>query len=143
MEASNKVNPHKQVIVPAGMGEPVGPFVRGVRFGELVAVSGTSGLSHRTGPMRERELAEGIEAQARDTFANIETALVAAGLTWHEVIKMTVIIKREEDYEAMNAVRAELFADTPMASTTFVADLMRDDMLIEVDVWAVGTDGEG
>ena len=31
----------------------------------------------------------------------------------------------------------ELFEDIPMASTTFVAELIREDMLIEVDVWAI------
>jgi 2-iminobutanoate/2-iminopropanoate deaminase len=132
----------KQIIAPAGLGEPVGPFVRGVRVGNLVAISGTSSLSHRSGPMRARELASGIEAQARETFSNLGGALADAGLTWDEVIKMTVIIKRAEDYEAMNRVRAELFSETPFASTTFVADLMRDDMLIEADVWAVAPEDD-
>jgi enamine deaminase RidA (YjgF/YER057c/UK114 family) len=128
----------KEIISPSGLGEPIGPFVRGIRAGNVVAISGTSALSHIKGPLESRTMPDDFESQARLTFDNLETALKAAGLGWNDVIKMMVIIKRREDYAQMNAIRKELFADIPMASTTFVAELLREDMLIEVDVWAVG-----
>jgi 2-iminobutanoate/2-iminopropanoate deaminase len=129
----------KVVIAPPGLGEPIGPFVRGIRSGNVVAISGTSALSHISGPLDSREMPDDFGEQARLTFANLETALQTAGLGWDDVIKMMVIIKRREDYAQMNAIRKELFAEIPMASTTFVAELLREDMLIEVDVWAVAT----
>ena len=73
------------------------------------------------------------------TFENLAVSLEAAGLGWEDVIKMMVIVKRREDYAQLNAIRKELFEKIPMASTTFVAELLRDDMLIEVDVWAVSS----
>ncbi len=127
----------KEVISPAGLGEPIGPFVRGIRAANVVAISGTSALSHLSGPLESREMPEDFEAQARRTFDNLEIALQAAELGWDDVIKMMVMIKRREDYAQLNAIRKELFAKTPMASTTFISELLRDDMLIEVDVWAI------
>lgn len=127
----------KEIIAPAGLGEPVGPFVRGIRAGNLVAVSGTSALSHLSGPFASRPLPEDFGAQARQTFANLEVALKAAGLGWRDAVKMMVILKNREDYAELNAIRKELFSDIPIASTTFVSELLREDMLIEVDLWAV------
>ena len=128
---------NKEVIAPSGLGEPIGPFVRGIRAGGVAVISGTSALSHVKGPFESREMPGDFESQARLTFKNLEVALQAAGLGWEDAIKMMVIIKRREDYARMNAIRKELFEDIPMASTTFVAELIREDMLIEVDVWAV------
>ncbi|MFQ5916068.1 MAG: RidA family protein [Nitrospinota bacterium] len=127
----------KEVITPSGLGEPIGPFVRGIRAGGSVAISGTSALSHLTGTLDSREMPKDFQAQARQTFANLEVALQAAGLGWEDAVKMTVILKNRGDYGALNAIRKELFADVPIASTTFIAELLREDMLIEVDVWAI------
>ncbi|MDA0256724.1 MAG: RidA family protein [Chloroflexi bacterium] len=122
------------------LGESLGPFARGVRAGRLVVFSGTSAYSHLSGSMESRELPPTFEAQARQTFANLETALAAAGLGWPDAIKMTVVLKSREDYPQLNAIRAELFVDEPIASTTFIAELLRADKLIEVDLWAVAPD---
>ncbi len=131
----------KRVVAPAGLGEPIGPFVRGIAAGGLVAISGTSALSHLSGPANERPLAPDFETQARQTFTNLETALTAAGLGWEHAIQMTVILTRREDYAALNAIRAEALGGTPVASTAVVADLLRAEMQIEVDLWAVEPNG--
>lgn len=126
----------KTVLSPASLGEPIGPFVRGIRVGSLVAISGTSALSHLTGPLEQRSLDPDFSVQTRLTFENFHRALVDGGLNWQDVIRVTVMIKRREDYAEMNSIRAEILGGVPMASTTFVCELIRDDMLIEVDGWA-------
>lgn len=127
----------KAILSPSSLGEPIGPFVRGIRVGSLVVISGTSALSHLSGPMGQRPLDPDFRVQARLTFENVHKALADAGLGWQDVIKVTVMIKRREDYVEMNAIRAEILGGFPMASTTFVCELIRDDMLIEVDGWAI------
>ena len=127
----------KEIISPDGLGEPIGPFVRGIKSGNIVAISGTSALSHVKGPLGLRDLPTEFESQARLTFENLLISLKSAKLGWDNVVKMMVIIKRREDYAQLNAIRKELFEEIPMASTTFIAELLRDDMLIEIDVWAV------
>ena len=133
----------KRIVAPAGLGEPIGPFVRGIEVGGLVAISGTSALSHLSGPANERVLVPDFEAQALQTFANLGTALEAAGLGWEHAIQMTVILIRREDVAALNAIRDKVLRGTAVASTTVVAGLLRAEMLIEVDLWAVQPDGGG
>ena len=127
----------KRILSPASLGEPIGPFVRGIAMGQIVAISGTSALSHLSGELEHRHLALDFAEQTRLTFQNLHRALVDAGLDWDDVIKMTVMIKRREDYREMNRLRGELLGSAQVASTTFVSELIRDDMLIEVDAWAV------
>ncbi len=55
---------------------------------------------------------------------------------------MTVVLKRRDDYAELNAIRSELFTEEPIASTTFIAELLREDKLIEVDLWALARDGD-
>ena len=127
----------KIVLSPDSLGEPIGPFVRGVRFGRLVALSGTSALSHLSGELANRHLDPDFSVQARLTFENLHRALVDAQLEWNHVMKMGVMIKRREDYSELNRLRAETLQGVPVASTTIVCELIRDDMLIEVDAWAI------
>jgi 2-iminobutanoate/2-iminopropanoate deaminase len=126
----------KEIFGSAGLGEPIGPFARAVRAGSLIAVSGTSALSHLSGPLHERSLDSDFDSQARLTFANLRRALRDSGVDWADVVKLTVMLKRREDYAALNRLRAEVLAGARTASTTFVCELIRDDMLIEVDAWA-------
>lgn len=127
----------KEVIAVPALGPSVGPFARAVRSGRTIYVSGTSALSHLGGDLERRALPAGIEAQTRQTLENLAAVLEAAGGSLRDIVKVTVMLKNAVDYRAMNAVRAEYFRDASVASTTFVADLVRDDMLIEVDAVAV------
>ena len=131
----------KRVVAPAGLGEPIGPFVRGIAAGGLVAISGTSALSHLSGPANERVLVPDFEAQARQTFANLETALDTAGLGWEHAVQMTAILTRRQDCAAFDAIRADALRGTPVTSTVAIAGLLRAEMLIEIDLWAVEPGG--
>jgi enamine deaminase RidA (YjgF/YER057c/UK114 family) len=127
---------NKEIINPSTLGNAVGPFARSVRVGDILYISGTSALSHLSGPLEQRALPADFDEQARLTFTNIEKVLVACGLTMRNLFKVVVILKRIEDYARLNALRAELFPGGEVASTTFIADLIRPDMLIEVEASA-------
>ncbi|MGH2703009.1 MAG: RidA family protein [Actinomycetota bacterium] len=132
----------KIVLSPSSLGEPIGPFVRGIRVGRLVALSGTSALSHLSGELGERHLDPDFSVQAKLTFENLHRALVAARLDWDHVVKVGVMIKRREDYAELNRLRDEILKGEPTASTTIVCELIREDMLIEVDAWAIAPDDQ-
>jgi enamine deaminase RidA (YjgF/YER057c/UK114 family) len=106
-------------------------------MGRIVAISGTSALSHLSGTLEDRHLDPDFAPQARLTFENLHRVLIETELDWDDVIKVTVMIKRREDYREMNRLRGVLFGSAQVASTTFVCELIRDDMLIEVDAWAM------
>ena len=87
---------------------------------------------------REREeLAEGLQAQAEQVFANIEAVLAEAGLTMANVVKTTVFLTDLADFAAVNEIYAKHFTTPyPARSCVQVAGLPKDAKL-ECEVVAV------
>ena len=80
-----------------------------------------------------------IEAQARQVFENLTTALEAADASWPDVVKLNFFVVDVAQIGAVRGVRDE-YVNTgqPPASTLIeVSRLFRDDVLIEVDAVAV------
>ena len=124
-------------LVPRGLAEAVGPFSRAVRVGDQLHIAGTTALSHISGDYYERFVPKGIEAQTRLTLENIRRTVEDAGGRMSDIFKVTVMLKNPSDYRKFNAVRAEYFRDHPPISTCFRAEVMRSDILVEIDAQAV------
>jgi 2-iminobutanoate/2-iminopropanoate deaminase len=69
---------------PAGRG----PFPQAIQVGSLVFVSGQGPLS----PATNQPIEGGFADQVRQTFANVEAILRAAGLGLEHVVKVTVYL---------------------------------------------------
>jgi 2-iminobutanoate/2-iminopropanoate deaminase len=126
----------KQTYNPDTLGEPVGPFSRAVRIGDTLYVAGTSAITHQTGPIWDRPLATDFETQARQTFENVKKVMEDAGGTMSDIYKITMLLKDRKYFDQISAIRAEYFPEKAYVSTGFITDLMRDDMLIEIDAEA-------
>ena len=126
----------KTIYNPGTLGEPVGPFSRAVRIGDILHIAGTSAITHQTGSIWERPLSTDFEEQARLTYRNIGTVLEDAGATWDDVYKTTVLLKDRKYFDMLGKVRTEFLPNKEYVSTAFICDLIRDDMLIEVDAEA-------
>jgi 2-iminobutanoate/2-iminopropanoate deaminase len=127
----------REVINPSTLGEPVGPFARAVRIGDVLHVAGTSAISHLSGPLNSRAIPPGAEEQARLTFQNIGKVLEAAGAGFGDIYRMLVIVNDAKQMRAVNKVRIELFPTANFISTAMIAGLLRDDMLVEIEVSAI------
>ena len=127
----------KVTVQPSGLAEAVGPFSRAVRVGDMLFIAGTTALSHVPGDYYQRAVPATIEEQTRLTFENIRKTVEAAGGTMADIFKVVIMLKDPAHYQRMNAVRAELFRKDPPVSTCFQANLMREDILIEVEAVAV------
>jgi 2-iminobutanoate/2-iminopropanoate deaminase len=127
----------KRFIKPEGMAEAVGPFSRAVLIGDHLYIAGTTALSHVTGNYYKREVPTGIEEQTRLTLENIKKCLESAGAGMNDIFKVVIMLKNPHDYKQMNAVRAKYFDNDPPISTCFRADLMRDDILVEIEAVAL------
>lgn len=123
-------------INPPAFGDPVGPFTRAIRVADILYISGCSAFSHLTGPIGERYLPADFEQQARLVFENLRAVVEAAGGTMADIFKTTVMLKDRAHFESFNAIRAEYFPKNPPIATDFVTELVREDMLIEVDAMA-------
>ncbi len=125
------------IISPPGMAEAVGPFSRAVRVGDHLYIAGTTALSHVPGDYYERKLPPGIEEQTELTLDNIRKCVDAAGGTMRDIFKVVIMLKNPADYGKMNAVRARYFTDNQPISTCYKADLMREDILVEIEAVAI------
>ncbi len=81
-----------------------------------------------------------FEAQARQVFANLRTALAAVGATFDDVAKMnTYIVDYTPEFlPALQAARADTMGEHPPASTLIgVQALATPELMIEVEAVAV------
>jgi 2-iminobutanoate/2-iminopropanoate deaminase len=127
----------KKIIQPKGMAEAVGPFSRAILIGDQLHISGTTALSHVSGDYYDRAIPDSIEEQTRMTLENIKLCVEAVGATMDDIFKVVVMLKNPADYKKMNAVRAEYFKNEPPISTCFRAEVMRSDLLVEIEAVAL------
>lgn len=111
---------------PAGRG----PFPQAVQVGPLVFVSGQGPLSPATNRPQEGDL----EAQVRQTFANVEKILEAAGLSLAHVVKVTVYLADIQRVPELNRIY-ELLMPRPFPARTLVQAGLRG-IDVEMDVIA-------
>ncbi|MNZ61010.1 Enamine/imine deaminase [compost metagenome] len=121
----------KQVISTTAAPGAIGPYSQAVQIGDFVFTSGQLGLIPETG-----QLAEGVEAQAKQSLRNVSAILEAAGSSLDKVIKTTVFLKDMNDFAKVNEIYGSFFAEPyPARSAVEVARLPKDG-LVEIEVIA-------
>jgi 2-iminobutanoate/2-iminopropanoate deaminase len=126
----------KKIIQPAGMAEAIGPFSRAILIDKHLHIAGTTALSHVSGDYYKRALPDTIEEQTRLTLENIKMCVEAAGGTMRDIYKVVIQLKNPSEYQRMNAVRAQYFKDERPISTCYQANLMREEILVEIEAVA-------
>jgi len=104
--------------------------------GNFVFTSGHVGYDLETG-----EAPEGIEAQTELSLENLKRVLQAAGTSFEHVVKVNVYLKNVADAPAMNEVYGRYFPNNKPARATVGAPLLRDDLLVEIEMTALLPDG--
>ncbi len=107
------------------------PFSHGFLAEHFVFTSGQVGVNPQTG-----QLAAGIEAQTKQTLANVEAVLMAAGFTKHDVVKATVFLADIRDYNAMNEVYSAFFNAPYPARSCVEAKLANPKIRVEIEAIA-------
>ena len=113
----------------------IGPYSQAIVAGGLVHCSGQVALHPETG-----ELIEGdVEAQTRRVMENLSSVLHAAGTSLAHAVKCTIYLKDMNDFAAVNAAYAEVFASAPPARATVEVSRLPKDVLVEIDAVAAIT----
>jgi 2-iminobutanoate/2-iminopropanoate deaminase len=106
-------------------------YARAVVDGTYVFVSGCTGFDYRT-----MTLAAGPEAQCRQAIANAEAALVEAGASLSDTVRVQYIVRTREDFLACREVLAATFGGIRPAATMWVAELLDPAAVFEIQVTA-------
>ncbi|HNU54753.1 MAG TPA: RidA family protein [Candidatus Syntrophosphaera sp.] len=110
----------------------LGPYSQAVIMNDALFVSGQLGIEAETG-----NFGEGFEAQANLVFANLKAILEAAGMSFRDVVKVSVFLKDMNDFAALNEIYARNFsAPFPAREAIQVARLPKDG-LVEISVIAI------
>ncbi|MBK6631097.1 MAG: RidA family protein [Betaproteobacteria bacterium] len=118
----------KKVIATTNAPAAIGPYSQGVRAGNTVYLSGQIGFDPAT-----MQLAEGLDAQARRVFSNLEAVAAAAGSSLADAVKLTIYLVDLGHFARVNEIMAQHFQEPyPARATVQVAALPRG-ALIEVD----------
>ena len=100
----------------------IGPYSPGIQTGNMVFLSG--------------KLPEGVEAQAKQSLANVEALLTAAGATFADVVKTTVYLADIADFAAVNEIYASKFEAPFPARSAFQVAALPAGGLVEIEVVA-------
>ena len=118
----------KAIIATAEAPAAIGPYSQAVRSGNTVYLSGQIGLDPAT-----MQLAEGIDAQIAQVFANLKAVAAAAGGTLGDAVKMNIYLTDLANFAKVNDAMAQAFSPPyPARATVQVAALPRG-ALVEID----------
>ena len=123
----------RDAIDVAGAAPPGGPYSHAVRAGGLVFLAGQIGHDPATG-----ELAGDFEAQARQTFRNLETVARGAGGSLDDVVRVGIYLRDMGDFATLNDVYREFFSEPFPARTTIQSNLPGFAIEVDAVLWLGG-----
>lgn len=121
----------RQTIHAQGAPAAIGPYCHAKRCGDLLFTSGQLGLDPESGA-----LPQGVQAQARQSLANLGAVLAAAGMGFENVVKTTVFLADINDFAAVNEVYGQVFAQDPPARSCVAVKTLPKNALVEIEVIA-------
>jgi 2-iminobutanoate/2-iminopropanoate deaminase len=124
--------PSKVIVSTPAAAPAVGPYSQGTHSDHMVFASGQLPIDPATGT-----IPDGVEAQTRQSLANLKAVLEASGASFTTVMKTTVFLKNMNDFAAMNAIYAASFSDAPPARSTIEVARLPRDALVEIEAIAL------
>lgn len=122
----------KKVISTTAAPKAIGPYSQAIEAGGMIFLSGQLPIDPATGTMPE-----GIEAQTRQSFANIKAILTEAGCTVDHIVKTTVYLADMSLFAPMNEVYVQQFSGAFPARSAFAVKELPKQALVEIEVIAV------
>jgi enamine deaminase RidA (YjgF/YER057c/UK114 family) len=106
-------------------------YSRAVVDGDWVFVSGTTGFDYS-----KMTIVDDVVGQAEQCMKNISAALEQAGSSIKDVVRVTYVLPKAEEFEACWPVLRKYFGDVRPAAMMIAAGLADPKMRIEIEVTA-------
>ncbi len=124
----------RRVVATNDAPKAIGPYSQAIKANGFIFVSGQIAFDPATQQIIEGDVA----AQTERVLQNLAAILSAAGSSLAQVVKTSVFLKSMSDFAAMNEVYARHFPDAAPARSTVAAAGLPRDVLVEIDVIALG-----
>ena len=112
--------------------EAIGPYSQAIRKGNIVFLSGQIPLDPNT-----MELVDGIEAQIKQVFENLNEVIKAAGASFDDVAKLNIYLTDLSHFALVNEIMKTYFIEPfPARAAIGVASLPKGS-LVEADGFLV------
>jgi enamine deaminase RidA (YjgF/YER057c/UK114 family) len=111
-------------------------YSRAVVDGRWVFVSGTTGFDYAT-----MTISADVTEQAEQCLKNIAAALAEARASLQDVVRVTYVLPRREDFPSCWPVLRKHFGDVRPAATMLCAGLLEERIKIEIEVTALRSGG--
>lgn len=122
----------RQLISTGSPFEKAAGYSRAVAMGPWCFVAGTTGYDYA-----RMVMPDDVAAQAENAMATIAAALAEAGFSLSDVVRARYIVTDARLADAVFAVVGRHFSDIRPAATMIVADLIRPEMKVEIEVTAL------
>ena len=106
-------------------------YSRAVVDGDWMFVSGTTGFDYAT-----MKISDDVSEQADQTFRNIQAAMVQAGFSLADSVRVHYLLPDAADFEKCWPVLKKYLGDIRPAATMFVAGRADPRMKIEIEITA-------
>jgi 2-iminobutanoate/2-iminopropanoate deaminase len=123
----------RQIVRTQDAPQAIGPYSQGIIANGFVFTAGQGGVDPAIGKIVEG----GLAAQTQQVLKNISAILEAAGTSMANVVKTTVYLHEIGDFQEMNKVYTEFFANDPPARTTVGNLNLPMGILVEIEAVAV------
>jgi 2-iminobutanoate/2-iminopropanoate deaminase len=124
----------ERIRLPGTIAEPMSHYTDAVLAGGFLWISGMLPTDADGNLVGKGD----VVAQTEQVLRNIEAVLTAAGLTFAQVVRVTVYLRNVDDRPLINPVRRKYFGESRPASTLVeISRLALDDALVEIEAVAV------
>ena len=123
----------REVVATQNAPGAIGPYSQGIKAGNMVFVSGQTGVVPQTKQFAGNTVAE----QTAQALKNLQAILEAAGTDMAHVVRTSVYLVDMATFSEMNSVYATFFPENPPARSTIAVRSLPLDALVEIDLIAV------
>ncbi len=112
---------------------PIGPYSQAVFTNNTLYLSGQIALDPTSGSL----IMDNITEETHQVMKNIEAVLIAASMTFSNVVKCTIFVKDLNNFAAINEAYGSYFKINPPARETVEVCRLPKDVNVEISCIAV------
>jgi len=123
----------KEIIYTSDAPAPIGPYSQAVKVGNTLYVSGQIAIDPESGELK----ISSIKEETEQVMANMQAILAAANITFSQVVKCGIFLKRMSDFNEVNEIYATYFPSQAPARETVEVSQLPKNVNVEISCIAV------